>query len=69
MDERARELSYHARPRLAPVLAGLRQAVHGGTVRESEGARRFLGWSQGGHWMLDTGAPRIRPGQTPNGGA
>jgi hypothetical protein len=69
MDERARELSYHARPRLAPVLAGLRQAVDGGTVRESEGARRFLGWSQGGHWMLDTGAPRIRPGQIPNGGA
>ncbi|OOC54158.1 MULTISPECIES: transcriptional regulator [Nocardiopsis] len=51
---------HHTRERLAPVLAGLRQVVDGGPLREEVpgGARRFLGWSAGPHWMLQI-APRV----------
>ncbi len=47
--------------RLAPALAGLRHVAEGGTF-EGEGragpdARRFLGWSTRGHWLVaDPGA-------------
>ncbi|MEV2275449.1 hypothetical protein AB0I72_07665 [Nocardiopsis sp. NPDC049922] len=36
------------------MLGGLRLVLDGGepTDGESETARRFLGWSSGGHWIL-----------------
>lgn len=38
--------------RLAPVLTGLRHVFTGGSLdTPPPGARRFLGWSNGGHWM------------------
>ena len=43
--------------------------VDGAPLRESATVRRFQGWSQGGHWMLDTDSPAPGPGQIPNGGA
>jgi hypothetical protein len=46
----------HAAARLAPVLAGLRHVLVGGSLDDGSApnARRFLGWSTGGHWMRDS---------------
>ncbi|WP_116246615.1 transcriptional regulator [Nocardiopsis sp. FIRDI 009] len=54
MEERLDRVPRTARERLTPVLGGLRQVLEYGTLveREPESARRFLGWSCGGHWML-----------------
>ncbi len=43
----------HAVRRLDPVLAGLRHVLAGGALDDGSApnARRFLGWSAGGHWM------------------
>ncbi|WP_171165789.1 hypothetical protein [Streptomyces sp. I05A-00742] len=42
----------HVAPRLAPALTGLRRAADGGPA-DSDGGRRFLGWtSRGSHWLL-----------------
>lgn len=44
----------HVAQRLTPVLTGLRHTAAGGSLDEGaipDGARRFLGWSLGGHWM------------------
>jgi hypothetical protein len=45
----------HAIRRLAPALAGLRHVLAGGSLDDGSApdARRFLGWSVGGHWMRD----------------
>ncbi|MEV6179469.1 hypothetical protein [Streptomyces sp. NPDC052015] len=46
----------HVAARLAPALTGLRQVARGGSPEDGEG-RRLLGWTTGGHWMLDTTRP------------
>ncbi|WP_030171427.1 hypothetical protein [Spirillospora albida] len=38
--------------RLGPAVAGLRQALTGAEIGASPAARRFTGWSTGGHWIL-----------------
>jgi hypothetical protein len=52
--------------RLEPVLAGLRHVLAGGTLDHGDGpagARRFLGWYAGRHWMRDLPAAAwSRPG-------
>jgi hypothetical protein len=44
------------RARFAPVLAGLKFAIEGESFdaegRHPSGARRFLGWSLGRHWLM-----------------
>ncbi|MGW1769329.1 hypothetical protein ACWCQL_35440 [Streptomyces sp. NPDC002073] len=40
----------HVGARLAPALAGLRQAAAGGTADAGDG-RRFLGWTTRPHWL------------------
>ncbi|MFE9623917.1 hypothetical protein [Streptomyces sp. NPDC006527] len=46
----------HVAARLTPALTGLRQVARGGSPEDGEG-RRLLGWTTGGHWMLDTTRP------------
>ncbi|WP_426569126.1 hypothetical protein [Streptomyces canus] len=46
----------HVAVRLTPALTGLRQVTQGGSPEDGEG-RRLLGWTTGGHWMLDTTRP------------
>lgn len=53
-DEQALGQPGHVTQRLDPVLAGLRHVAAGGSLDGKAvpgGARRFLGWSQRGHWM------------------
>lgn len=58
--EEARRHPEHVTLRLDPVLAGLRHVLVGGGLDDggAPNARRFLGWSTGGHWMRDD---RTRP--------
>jgi hypothetical protein len=48
---------WHTAARLGPAVAGLRLVAAGGAF-DADGtargvpARRFLGWSRGGHWMI-----------------
>ncbi|WP_249352329.1 hypothetical protein [Nocardiopsis akebiae] len=59
----AADQPHPTRERLEPVLAGLRRAVEGEALEETEaptGRRRFPGWS-GRHWMLRI-APRALHG-------
>ncbi|GAB3988533.1 hypothetical protein GCM10029978_111170 [Actinoallomurus acanthiterrae] len=53
IQEEARRHPEHVARRLAPVLAGLRHVLVGGGLDDGSApnARRFLGWSTGGHWM------------------
>ncbi|MEU0239412.1 hypothetical protein ABZ234_17145 [Nocardiopsis sp. NPDC006198] len=53
----------HTRERMAPVVAGLRRVVDGGPLVEggSDGARRFLGWSERQHWMLEIAPQALLP--------
>jgi hypothetical protein len=53
----------HAAARLAPVLTGLRHVMAGGDLDDGSvpSARRFLGWSAGGHWMSTGAEPGSRP--------
>ncbi len=50
------------RGRFEPVLAGLRLAAAGERFdadgRHGSGARRFLGWSIGRHWLMPTSESR-----------
>lgn len=51
----------HVAARLGPALAGLEHVVSGGQVGHDGTAgegRRFLGWAQGDHWMLEKKAPK-----------
>ncbi|WP_017596217.1 hypothetical protein [Nocardiopsis potens] len=50
-------LPRHAWKRLSPVLEGLDAVLDGGDPDRDggPGARRFLGWSDRGHWMLSGG--------------
>jgi hypothetical protein len=54
IQEEARRHPEHVVRRLAPVLAGLRHVLVGGSLDDGSAAntRRFLGWSTGGHWMV-----------------
>ncbi|MFD3541118.1 hypothetical protein ACFWUQ_16710 [Streptomyces sp. NPDC058662] len=52
----------HVRTRLAPALAGLRLVAAGGAfgpdgTADAGRARRLLGWSTGGHWMVTPAVP------------
>ncbi|MDI1454762.1 hypothetical protein NHG22_13215 [Streptomyces sp. ATE26] len=47
---------WHVAGRLAPALTGLRQVLSGGQADDGAG-RRLLGWSTGGHWLLEEPAP------------
>ncbi|MFD0399286.1 hypothetical protein ACFVHI_14555 [Kitasatospora sp. NPDC127121] len=40
----------HVAARLAPALAGLRQAARGGAA-DADAGRRLLGWTTGPHWL------------------
>ncbi|GAA1438668.1 transcriptional regulator [Nocardiopsis tropica] len=53
----------HTRERMAPVVAGLRRVVDGGPLVEGggDGARRFLGWSEEQHWMLEIAPQALLP--------
>jgi hypothetical protein len=54
MQDEARRQPEHAALRLAPVLAGLRHVLVGGSLDDGSAppeARRFLGWNADGHWM------------------
>ncbi|MFC8240178.1 serine/threonine-protein kinase [Streptomyces chartreusis] len=55
LDEEVARHAPHVATRLAPALAGLALIAGGGSFRADGtaegGARRFLGWSTGGHWM------------------
>ncbi len=49
--------------RFAPVMAGLQMVEKGETfgalgVHQASGARRFLGWNPGRHWVLPPAAPK-----------
>lgn len=50
------EQSLDFRTRFAPALAGLRLAARGESFDadgcHASGARRFLGWSLGRHWLM-----------------
>ncbi|HET9957287.1 MAG TPA: hypothetical protein VFQ61_22470 [Polyangiaceae bacterium] len=50
------EQSLDFRSRFEPVLSGLRLTLAGETFdsngRHASGARRFLGWSIGRHWLM-----------------
>ncbi|MFB4319568.1 transcriptional regulator [Actinomadura sp. 21ATH] len=68
MQEQADRRPAHAAARLAPVLAGLRHVLldrgpGGGSLDGAAvpGARRFLGWHAGRHWMRDAG-PYVNAG-------
>ncbi|KUL31060.1 hypothetical protein [Streptomyces regalis] len=56
LDEETARHPAHVTTRVAPALAGLLLVAEGGTF-DADGtaaggrARRFLGWSTGGHWM------------------
>lgn len=39
--------------RFRPAIVGLAAAVEGRSVDRTPGARRYLGWSDRGHWLLD----------------
>ncbi|WP_017600849.1 hypothetical protein [Nocardiopsis lucentensis] len=54
MEERLDGRPLLTRERLTPVLGGLRQVLEYGALVEWDprSARRFLGWSSGGHWIL-----------------
>lgn len=41
------------RRRFRPAMRGLRAAVEGRSVDRTPGARRFLGWSDREHWLVD----------------
>lgn len=53
MQEKARRAPEHTSRRLAPVLAGLRHVIAGGSLDDGRtpGVVRFLGWSTDRHWM------------------
>jgi hypothetical protein len=53
IQDEARRQPDHAARRLAPVVAGLRHVLVGGSLDDGSAptARRFLGWSANGHWM------------------
>ncbi|GAA1101429.1 transcriptional regulator [Nocardiopsis composta] len=57
MYEHAAGLPGHAWKRLSPVLKGLDAVLDGGDLDRDRphDARRFLGWSDRGHWMLSDG--------------
>ncbi|MFF8279794.1 hypothetical protein ACF05T_27420 [Streptomyces lateritius] len=60
----------HVAARLAPALAGLRLVADGGRfgpdgIAEGGRARRFLGWSTDGHWLLTPEASRRGPARRP----
>jgi len=60
MRDEARRQPEHVAGRLAPVLAGLRHVLVGGSLDDGSAppnARRLLGWQAGHHWMRDDPVP------------
>jgi len=51
--QRLSESPEKLRSAFAPVMAGLALAVDGGVVDAPPSSRVFLGWSTGGHWLIE----------------